>query len=587
MGNRRIKFLAGIIFSSLLICQTELIPVSASLNFPLTELQEEKLGFYDEHGFLISKVNGELTSFDVRYVVDETEKTNIRIPDNVKIIGKGAFSGNFLTDGTVIINEGGRKIQTAYIPRSVDEIGMNAFRDCTELTTVKFGKNLPYDNFHNLTLGEAAFKGCTSLKSLDMSDLDRVNIVGPNLFEGCTSLQSVNLSDALTEIPDNMFKDCTSLKYIYISNNVTSISDSAFDGTKNLTIYCESGSTAAKFAEDNKILKKFTNASGYEKEKQNIELGVELVNNRILKYHDEEDFNLQATYTGDGIISYIPENSNIVSVDDNGLVSIKGIGSTYIYIEVTETKIFDRGYLRVPITITERGKEPEIPPEENPENPEEPVNPDNPENPDNPDNPNPSPGGDTDSGNNSGEGSTENPGNGDSSLSNEQKVEVKRIEVTYGDSPFVIQPGKDMGKKVSFSTSNKKVFTVSTKGKITIKGCGLAKLKMKSKTMTKTFEIVVKPQRNTITSLQTEKRNFNVKYKKDKKADGYYIYYATDSKFKKNLKKVKVSKNKTTEYTVKKLKSGKKYYVKVYSFKKSGKSIILSDSSKVKTIIVK
>ena len=152
MGNRRIKFLAGIIFSSLLICQTELIPVSASLNFPLTELQEEKLGFYDEHGFLISKVNGELTSFDVRYVVDETEKTNIRIPDNVKIIGKGAFSGNFLTDGTVIINEGGRKIQTAYIPRSVDEIGMNAFRDCTELTTVKFGKNLPYDNFHNLTL---------------------------------------------------------------------------------------------------------------------------------------------------------------------------------------------------------------------------------------------------------------------------------------------------------------------------------------------------------------------------------------------------------------------------------------------------
>ena len=105
--------------------------------------------------------------------------------------------------------------------------------------------------------------------------------------------------------------------------------------------------------------------------------------------------------------------------------------------------------------------------------------------------------------------------------------------------------------------------------------------------MTKTFEIVVKPQRNTITSLQTKKRNFNVKYKKDKKADGYYIYYATDSKFKKNLKKVKVSKNKTTEYTVKKLKSRRKYYVKVYSFKKSGKSIILSDSSKVKTIIVK
>lgn len=581
MGNRRNKLLVGITFSSLLICQTELLPVSAALNFPLAELQEEKLvSSYDEQGFLISKVNGELTSFNVDYVVNEIEKTNIRIPDNVKIIGKGAFSGNYLPDGTVVVNPGGRKIKTVYVPRSVDEISMNAFRDCTELTTVRFGKNLPYDDFHNLTLGESAFKGCTSLKSLDMSDLDRVNIVGPNLFEGCSSLQSVNLSDALTDIPDNMFKDCTSLKYLHISNNVTSISDSAFDGTSDLTIYCESGSTAAKYADEHKIPKKFTNSPSYEKPKQTIELGVELVNNRILKYHDEGDFNLQATYTGDGIISYIPENTNIISVDDNGLVSIKGIGSTYIYIEVTETKIFDRGYLRVPITITERGKEPDIPPDENPDNPE------SPDNPENPDNPNPPPG-DTDSGNNSGGGSTENPGNGDSSLSDEQKVEVQRIEVTYGDSPFVIQPGKDMGKKVSFSSSNKKVFTVSSKGKITIKGCGLAKLKMKSKTLTKSYEIVVKPKRNSITSLQSEKRNITVKYKKDTKADGYYIYFATDAKFKKNLKKVKVSKNKTIQYTLKKLKSGKKYYVKVYSYKKSGKNIILNDSSKVKTIKVK
>lgn len=110
---------------------------------------------------------------------------------------------------------------------------------------------------------------------------------------------------------------------------------------------------------------------------------------------------------------------------------------------------------------------------------------------------------------------------------------------------------------------------------------------MKSNNLTKSIEIAVKPVKNSITSLKTEKRNFTVKWKRDKKADGYYIYSATDSKFKKNLKKTKVSKNKTTQYTLKKLKSGKKYYVKIYSYKKSGKEMILSDSSKVMKIKVK
>ncbi|MCM1257146.1 MAG: fibronectin type III domain-containing protein [Roseburia sp.] len=110
---------------------------------------------------------------------------------------------------------------------------------------------------------------------------------------------------------------------------------------------------------------------------------------------------------------------------------------------------------------------------------------------------------------------------------------------------------------------------------------------MKSSVSTKTIEITVKPKKNSITALETKKRNITVKWKRDKKADGYYVYYTTDSKFKKNVKKVQVPKNKTIQFTLKKLKSGKKYYVKLYSYKKSGKNIILSDASKTKNIKVK
>ena len=50
---------------------------------------------------------------------------------------------------------------------------------------------------------------------------------------------------------------------------------------------------------------------------------------------------------------------------------------------------------------------------------------------------------------------------------------------------------------------------------------------------------------------------------------------ATDKKFKKGLKTVTVSKGKATSATVKKLKSGKKYYVRIRAYKKvsGGKAV--------------
>lgn len=71
-------------------------------------------------------------------------------------------------------------------------------------------------------------------------------------------------------------------------------------------------------------------------------------------------------------------------------------------------------------------------------------------------------------------------------------------------------------------------------------------------------------------SVGAAKINLTLSWPRDKNADGYQLQYATNKKFKKK-KSVKIKKNKTTKYTIKNQKTGRKYYVRVRSYKKSGK----------------
>ncbi len=86
-----------------------------------------------------------------------------------------------------------------------------------------------------------------------------------------------------------------------------------------------------------------------------------------------------------------------------------------------------------------------------------------------------------------------------------------------------------------------------------------------------------------ITSLSAKDNGFKVKWKKRANITGYQIQVATDKKFKKNAKTVVVKKQKTTTATIKKLKSKKKYYVRIRTYKNSNNKKIYSPWSKVKS----
>lgn len=86
-------------------------------------------------------------------------------------------------------------------------------------------------------------------------------------------------------------------------------------------------------------------------------------------------------------------------------------------------------------------------------------------------------------------------------------------------------------------------------------------------TTSKTVTSTITTKKATIKKLTPKKKALKVTWKKVSGAQGYEIKLATNKKFTKNKKTVKVKKGSVTSKTIKKLKSGKKYYVKIRAYK--------------------
>ena len=85
-----------------------------------------------------------------------------------------------------------------------------------------------------------------------------------------------------------------------------------------------------------------------------------------------------------------------------------------------------------------------------------------------------------------------------------------------------------------------------------------------------------KPATTKVKKVKATKKSLTIKWSKVKGASGYEIQVATDKKFKKNKKSILVKKQKTTSAKIKKLKSKKKYYVRVRTYKVVGRKKVYS-----------
>ena len=173
-----------------------------------------------------------------------------------------------------------------------------------------------------------------------------------------------------------------------------------------------------------------------------------------------------------------------------------------------------------------------------------------------------------------------------------QSVTAKSFTKTYGNKAFSL--GAKAKTKLSYKSSNKNVATVSSTGKVTLKGPGKATITITAaatnnyNAASKSITITVKPKKATLKKAKsTKKRTLKVMWKRDTKATGYQVVIAQNKKFKKGKKTALIKKNKTTSKTFKKLKSRKNYYYKVRAYKQVGKAKIYGSYSKAKRIKVK
>ena len=82
------------------------------------------------------------------------------------------------------------------------------------------------------SIGNLAFKGCSSLKSITIPD--GVTSIGDWAFWYCSSLTSITLPDGVTSIGDWAFSNCRSLMSITLPEGVMSIGERAFFDCKGL-----------------------------------------------------------------------------------------------------------------------------------------------------------------------------------------------------------------------------------------------------------------------------------------------------------------------------------------------------------------
>lgn len=163
------------------------------------------------------------------------------------------------------------------------------------------------------------------------------------------------------------------------------------------------------------------------------------------------------------------------------------------------------------------------------------------------------------------------------------KVSKTSYKKVYGDKEFSLKASSKC--KITYKSGNTKVATVKN-GKVTLKKCGKATITLTTgggnyKKQTKKVTITVVPKQASVKKVTSKKAaQLTVSWKKQAEASGYVVEYTTDKNFKKGVKKVTISKNKTTGTTIKKLKKGKKYYVRVKPYTTIDKKKVYGKTSK-------
>lgn len=162
------------------------------------------------------------------------------IPSSVVTIGAEAFKNcknlteiKFTRDSVETVEKnafyGCVNLISCELPVGVKSVGSGAFAGCVNLSGNLFAQNSKLS-----VLSESAYENCASITSVRIPSA--VTVLKPFVFSGCSSLNNVVFENgsALGVISEFAFQKCTNLSNITLPANLTRIEDSAFMGCQRL-----------------------------------------------------------------------------------------------------------------------------------------------------------------------------------------------------------------------------------------------------------------------------------------------------------------------------------------------------------------
>lgn len=192
--NFKRNALKHIIFCGLLLNTSFL---TAKTSFSTSPIGAEIQSANDE---LIT--SGSNTVYGVRYYLYKDGR--------LEIVGAGGFNV-YLGSVSGFIKEEYLDQAKNLIIKNVRWIKSSAFENCKNVTTVTFD---PSSSLHVESIGDYAFKGCSSLKTIIIPTY--VSKMGDHVFQNCASLESIRISASVSEIGSRMFAGCPNLKSIVV-----------------------------------------------------------------------------------------------------------------------------------------------------------------------------------------------------------------------------------------------------------------------------------------------------------------------------------------------------------------------------------
>lgn len=157
-------------------------------------------------------------------------------------IGRRAFKGcSGLSD-----------VSSLVISAHVNTIGEEAFMDCTNLPAIGFTINSTNGDARKFlnVIEASAFENCKSLVTFLTSTFSGVTTLGDYAFKGCSSLKQPSLAASVTSIGKGCFMDCSNLLYVSFYGAVKEYPEDCF---RNCPKLIRTGGTALAFSSLQKV----------------------------------------------------------------------------------------------------------------------------------------------------------------------------------------------------------------------------------------------------------------------------------------------------------------------------------------------